>query len=67
MTVKIGDKVWFISKFGDRVEGEYIAEKALPFIEPPKYMSVVRSHNAFGEYTEDTVDCLVPKNKLHPV
>lgn len=47
----IGEKVWFISKYGDRVEGIYRG--------PTKAGHIVDSFNAFGRVTTECTTCII--------
>lgn len=67
MTIKIGDKVWFISKFDDVVTGIYQGESSIPGLGGAQIPGhSVLSDNAFGpDSGAKAVDCWVPLGKLN--
>lgn len=63
MRAQIGDKVFFTSKFGDRVTGVYIEDAMIPTAHGEVSSAVVESFDAFGERSEVATRCLVPSRK----
>lgn len=61
-----GDRVWFISKFGDRVTGTYEGDDMRPGINGDVSVHIVSSHDAFGKPSREATRCMVTKGKLYP-
>ena len=57
MNFKIGDRVQFVSKFGDLETGRYEGQKTIPGIFGPVHGHLVRSDNAFGDESIKDVLC----------
>lgn len=63
-TFKTGDRVWFISKYGDRVTGTYDRADTIPGLNGPINGHLINSTNAFGpDSTGEVVSCFT--TKLH--
>lgn len=64
---KKGDKVWFISKYGNRVSGIYEEATSLPGLDSKTIQGhTVISDNAFGPGRTKGVRCFVSDtNALH--
>jgi hypothetical protein len=60
-----GDRVWFISKFGDRVTGTYQRDEDVPGIHGDVRVHIVSSHNAFGRPSREPTSCIVTFGKLN--
>jgi hypothetical protein len=56
---KKGDKVWFISKFRNRVTGVYDREDTIPGAYGEIKGHIVISDNAFGRSSPKAVNCFV--------
>ena len=60
----IGDRVWFKSKFGDRVTGTYEGDDEMPTLKGPRKVHRVSSFNAFGKVEQTPTMCIVPIGSL---
>lgn len=69
MTLQIGDKVWFKSKFGDRVTGVFVERSTTPAIRGGKVVDVptciVDSYDAFGKVSKTATRCSVSEKSLN--
>ena len=65
-TFEIGAKVWFISKYGDRVTGTYKGQREIPA--GPSGVAtghIVESFDAFGVRSDTPTTCIVLSDKLY--
>ncbi len=60
-----GDRVWFISKFGDRVTGTYVKPDTIPGAKGEVRVHIVRSHDAFGRPSREATSCFVIDGRLN--
>lgn len=65
MTFTPGDKVWFTSKYGDRVTGTYVRDDMRPGIDGDVAVHIVSSYDAFGRPSREPTLCMVTRGKLH--
>lgn len=61
---KEGDRVWFISKYGDRVTGTYVKAESMPGPDGPVEGETICSFDSFGHVSKESTLCWVPKRKL---
>lgn len=58
-TFKIGDPVWFISKYNDVVTGTYKGSEMKPYGTGQKLGHLVESYDTFGTPSKEPTMCLV--------
>lgn len=61
---KKGDRVWFISKFGNKVTGVYEGMEDMSWGTGMKSVHIVVSYDAFGDKSDEPTSCIVA-NGLH--
>lgn len=64
-TFSPGDRVWFTSKFGDRVTGTFERDDTVPGVHGEVRGHIVLSHNAFGKPSREPTSCFVREGKLN--
>lgn len=61
---ELGDRVSFVSKYGNTVTGVYRGEQTMPTARGDAIFAIVLSDNAFGAISPPAVNCAVRPGHL---